>query len=81
MIRGCITTDPVVNDLPLDVASYPGSCEATRSPAAGDVDSDNVYAYSELGATYSQLEPHIPTIKQVVQYPPNEDEYSCLQHK
>ena len=79
VIRGCSTTDPVVNDLPPDVASYPGSYEAT--PAAADVDSDNVYAYSELGVTYSQLEPHIPTIKQVVQDPPNEDEYSCLQHK
>ena len=45
MIRGCITTDPVVNDLPTDVASYPGSYEATPAPA--NVDSDNVYMLTQ----------------------------------
>ena len=35
--------------------------------------------YSALESTYSQLQPHTP--KSVQQhFPPNEDEYSCLQH-
>ena len=46
-------------------------------------DSDNDIdenCYSTLDPTYSQFQPHIPKPMQI-QYPLNDDEYSCLQYK
>ena len=41
--------------------------------------SDDIDCYSALESTYSQLQPH--TLESVQQhFPPNEDDYSCLQH-
>ena len=55
--------------------------ESETPPIAsvGDIDSSNFY--SELGPTYSQLQPHIQKSTPPVQLPPDEDGYSCLQHK
>lgn len=41
--------------------------------------SEDNNCYSTLGSTYFQLQPHV--FKSIQQnFPPNEDEYSCLQH-
>ena len=53
--------------------------ESNAPPSVGDIDSSNFY--SELGPMYSQLEPHIQKSTPPIQVPPDEDGYSCLQHK
>ena len=62
-----------------EVSAAATESETPPIASVGDIDSSNFY--SELGPTYSQLQPHIQKSTPPVQLPPDEDGYSCLQHK
>ena len=63
----------------IETEASAAATESETPPSVGDIDSSN--CYSELGPTYSQLQPHIQKSTPPIQLPPDEDGYSCLQHK